>query len=243
LSWQATSYVKTLTIAPDGSAVTRSEKLLLLILADYHNTEQKAAWPSARTLAADTLLTVRHVRRVLASVKKRGLICTSQRRHAEGDFDSNWYHFHALDCGPDHGGGSDIMSPPRSDISSRGSDILSGGGDTQTTTVVTPDAQPLLYEDPDQQPVEDTHTGSSAAAKAVCVNSRFDLEAIRQYAWASHNWSSRWNASYPKDRVDGIRNPEGWSIVAQRNGLHDSQIEEYLDDPVSHYFNQSVGRY
>jgi hypothetical protein len=255
LSWQATSYVKTLKIAQDGSAVTRSEKLLLLILADYHNTEQKAAWPSANTLAVDTLLTVRHVRRVLASVKKKGVLCTSQRLHTDGHFDSNLYHFHALDCSQDHKGGSDIVSLPGGDIRSvrsdarvtRGSDIVSPHSDAQTTVVVTPDAQPSLYEDQSQPSVEEPHTGTTQPPEAppaenrVCVKSKFSLETIRRYAWASHHFDSRWNKSRPGEKIDGIRNPEGWSIAAHRSGTFDELIAEYQANP--EMFEVSVAKY
>jgi hypothetical protein len=44
-------------------------------------------------------------------------------------------------------------------------------------------------------------------------NSKFRLEDIRKYAWS----------------CEGIRNPDGWSITAQRSGEADELIEEFLN--------------
>lgn len=119
MSWKATAYVKPLSAAPDGTPITRSEKLLMLILADYHNDEQRAAWPSGQTLARDALLSLRYVRKLVLSLKRKGLVCTSRRLTHEGDPDSTRYHFHALDCGGDHEGGSELSSLPPQGVVSR----------------------------------------------------------------------------------------------------------------------------
>ncbi len=136
MSWKATAYVKPLKAAPDGTPLSRGEKFLLFILADYHNDEQRAAWPSAAALSRDALMTLSHVRKLLASLKSKGVICTSQRHSPEGDFDTNLYHFHALDCGDDHEGGSEIISlPPLG--GPRGSEPeFTTGSEVEFTTVV-----------------------------------------------------------------------------------------------------------
>jgi hypothetical protein len=59
--------------------------------------------------------------------------------------------------------------------------------------------------------------------------SKFDLETLRRYAWASHEFDQR--QSQCGIRVDGIRNPEGWAIVAHRTGDRDQLVDEYLANP------------
>jgi Helix-turn-helix domain len=235
LSWEATSYVKRLERAPNGVPITRSEKLLLLILADYHNTEQRCAWPSAHTLAKDALLTVRHVRRVIASAKQKQILCVTKRLHPDGDYDSNSYLFHALDCGSDHEGGSDIVSPPSDAGVTRVVTPRSRGSDTATSPrVVTPVSPKQDPEGSTELPFEGSHTQTSSNGNEpqdrVCAKSKFPLEYLRQYAWASYNLDRRLVAQGEKN-VDGIRNPEGWAIAAHRSGVFDALVQELVDNP------------
>lgn len=144
MSWKATAYVKPLKAAPDGTPISRGEKFLLFILADYHNDEQRAAWPSAAALARDALMTLRHVRNLLASLKAKGIVCTSQRHSAEGDFDTNLYHLHALDCGDDHEGGSEMISLPPLGRAGGSEPEFTTGGEARFTTVVKPTSPPVV---------------------------------------------------------------------------------------------------
>jgi hypothetical protein len=201
MSWKATAYVKPLKAAPDGTPLSRGEKFLLFILADYHNDEQRAAWPSAAALARDALMTLRHVRNLISSLKSKGVICTSQRHSAEGDFDTNLYHFHALDCSDDHEGGSEIISlPPLG--GPRGSEAeFTTGSEVQFTTVVNPTSLPVVkkqappYKDeppvgastePQIQPPH-THAplldlAEAGATGSVCAKSKFNFEQRLAYA-------------------------------------------------------------
>jgi hypothetical protein len=75
MSWKATAHIKELTHAPNGEAITRSEKLLLLIIADYYNDEKRCAWASVPTIAKNALLSERRVRQVFQSLtEKRALL-------------------------------------------------------------------------------------------------------------------------------------------------------------------------
>ena len=69
MSWKATAYVKDLR---EGLSVT--DKFVLLILAEYHNTEHKSTWPSIRTLADDCLMTERGVQQIMARLEANGFI-------------------------------------------------------------------------------------------------------------------------------------------------------------------------
>jgi hypothetical protein len=235
MSWQATSYSKSLKVTPSGLLISRSEKLVCLILADYHNTEHKGAWPSARTLSRDCLLTIRHVRRILASLRQKQVLCISKRKRNGGGFDSNMYHFHQIDCSKDHTGGSDIMSPPGDADLVFGSQKESWGEDTaMSSPVVTSTSSKLLTEESGKSTLEDSHTHMGEDANShtrVCDHkSRFTLEQLRNYAWLSYNCDRKLESSRGI-KVKGIENPEGWATRAYETGKWDSQVEEFLRNP------------
>jgi uncharacterized protein YdaU (DUF1376 family) len=77
--------------------------------------------------------------------------------------------------------------------------------------------------------LDKTHTQQQP--QRVCVSqSKFTLEQIRQYAWASYHLDERLRGAGRK-QVDGIRNPDGWAIAAHRSGEHDPLIQEWIDNP------------
>lgn len=69
MSWKASAYVKEIT-----HGITPSEKLVLFVLADYHNTSQKAAWPNLKDLASESLLTESGLCRLLDRIEAKGFI-------------------------------------------------------------------------------------------------------------------------------------------------------------------------
>lgn len=64
--------------------VTPSEKLLLLVLANYANPETGECYPSQRRLADDTGLTDRTIRTVFKALEDKGLVDRSERRRDDG---------------------------------------------------------------------------------------------------------------------------------------------------------------
>ena len=79
MSWKATAAVKVLTHDASGEILTAREKLLLFVLADYHNDEQRAAWAGLTALAKASLTSRKHVITLLARLAKRGLIAIESR--------------------------------------------------------------------------------------------------------------------------------------------------------------------
>jgi hypothetical protein len=61
MSDEARNYVKNL----DNSRLRPSEKSFLFFLADYYNARLSSAWPSLQTLAEDTGLSLRYIRRLV----------------------------------------------------------------------------------------------------------------------------------------------------------------------------------
>jgi len=74
MSWEATAYVKKLDRCPDGAPLAVGQKLLLFVLADYHNTAHRRAWPSLLTLAQEALCSRGTVRRHLEALEHHGVI-------------------------------------------------------------------------------------------------------------------------------------------------------------------------
>jgi len=70
MSDQARNYVKNL----DNGRLRPPQKSFLFFLADYHNVDHSSAWPSLQTLAEDTGLSLRYIRRLVAQCAKLHLI-------------------------------------------------------------------------------------------------------------------------------------------------------------------------
>lgn len=82
MSIHATAWAKQTSAGPTGEPITRSEKLLLLCVADYFNNDRGYAWPSVDSLARETMLSTRHVRNLLVSLARKGLV---EIEHRTGD--------------------------------------------------------------------------------------------------------------------------------------------------------------
>ena len=132
MSWRATSAVKALR-----ANLTRSEKFLLLILADYHNDETDQCNPSVERLGYDALMSRRQTVRLLESLDRKGFIATESRRNEAGQQNSNQYNLLCL--------GGDTMTLPQaqSDISDAGGVTFpTRGGDTAMSP--KPSVEPSL---------------------------------------------------------------------------------------------------
>ena len=80
--------VQAITWALDYPAGSVTEKVILLVLANYAN-EYGISWPSQKTLADQTALGERTVRRVLADMERRGVIRRIVRRRGNGSRQSD----------------------------------------------------------------------------------------------------------------------------------------------------------
>lgn len=113
--------VQAITWALDYAAGSVTEKVLLLVLANYAN-EFGVSWPSQKTLADQTALGERTVRRVLADMERRCMIRRIVRRRGNGSRQSDMILLAAfegrkpappgmLDDGPD-GDENDLSDQP-----------------------------------------------------------------------------------------------------------------------------------
>ncbi len=73
MSWRATAWAK-----ETRGHRSYSQKLVLMILADYHNTEADSAWPKQETLANDCEMPVRTLQRCLKGLEGDGFISIHQ---------------------------------------------------------------------------------------------------------------------------------------------------------------------
>src|SRR5437773_9055000 len=93
MSWQASAHVRAMLIAPDGKRLSRTEKLLLFVLADFHNVEKGFAFPSLRSIARDALLSKRQAQRVIRCLESKGVIEIESRTRENGSITSSRYTF------------------------------------------------------------------------------------------------------------------------------------------------------
>lgn len=106
MSHRASAYVKALTHMPtSGKKLRSAQKLMLMVLADYHNDEDKRAWPSLARLADESLVSRRHVITLVQECVDGGILKVEERRDAKGNHRSNLYQFIELDP-------SEESSPP-----------------------------------------------------------------------------------------------------------------------------------
>jgi hypothetical protein len=90
--------------------------------------------------------------------------------------------------------------------------------------------QSLNPPDPGDPKVE-SYNHSHSVCATPNNKSRFSLETIRNYAWASSNYTRKLAETRPSYRVEGIRNAEGFAIKAFRTGEFDELIQDWIDDP------------
>jgi len=87
MSWEATAWAK-----KTRGHTSAGQKLVLLILADYHNTEKGMAWPSQRTLADDCEIPIRTIQHHLRTLEQTGFITTLQKgnQHSPSQYRLNF---------------------------------------------------------------------------------------------------------------------------------------------------------
>lgn len=109
MSWKATAYIKDVYVAPNGEKLLPLEKLVSFNIADSYNNDRGFAWTSEPLLAQQSLCSVRHLRRVLANIERKGLL--SIRRHRVRGW-ANEYSFPEMPrgtpCPPNEGSKGDM---------------------------------------------------------------------------------------------------------------------------------------
>jgi hypothetical protein len=97
LSNVATTYAKRLVIAPDGSSLKAAEKAVLMVLAEWHNSELGCAFPAMRSLADCCCISERYCRQLIQGLEQKRVIRrVFYRRECDRSQTSNEYIFLAL---------------------------------------------------------------------------------------------------------------------------------------------------
>lgn len=141
MSLEAVAYAKDLTVMPlTGEALLPSQKLMLMVLADYHNKEERVAYPSMKRLARESLVSRRHVITLLQQCVDGGILAVRKRQRENGGPDTNHYRFLAIDpLEPDETGwrragpGEESSPPDEPSDTSPGEESSLGGVDHITT--------------------------------------------------------------------------------------------------------------
>lgn len=100
MALNALAHVREMRTAPNGQALTPTEKLVALIIADFFNAEHGYAWPSMIRLAADSMLGERQCRRTVRSLEAKGVIVVEVGGQADGRNVANRYRFPGINGVP-----------------------------------------------------------------------------------------------------------------------------------------------
>lgn len=106
MSHKATNYVTELYLCPNGERLTRSEKLLIFVLADRHNKDRGTAHPSIGRLADEALMSIRQVQRCLRRLVEKGVLKVELGGGSHRN--TNLYSFPGIE------GTGDILAPVES---------------------------------------------------------------------------------------------------------------------------------
>lgn len=148
MSWEATAYVNSIR-----SGISRSEKLLLLVLANYHNKDKRAAWPSLKSLSEDGLISVRQASRLVNRLQAKGVLTITP----EGARGLNIYRFVGFDVEPTIDKVSIVPPVPTIDISRTTIDISDPTIDIAVSTNPTrePTTEPSVKRAASRAPADE----------------------------------------------------------------------------------------
>ncbi|HZL68523.1 MAG TPA: helix-turn-helix domain-containing protein [Candidatus Limnocylindrales bacterium] len=110
VSFDSIARAKAAVVAPNGERITRSEKLVLLNLADFANAKRGGiAWPSVPTLAELSLMSERQCRNVIRSLTRKGCI-TCEHRKSPVNPRANLPNYYRVIVGQElpHGAGNEL---------------------------------------------------------------------------------------------------------------------------------------
>ena len=82
-------------IVQEVNDISSKEKLVLIVLANYFNTELDEAFPSQQTIAKNSSLSRSSVNRALSALRSKGYI-TIKKRRSSGQFSHNVYKVHLV---------------------------------------------------------------------------------------------------------------------------------------------------
>jgi hypothetical protein len=99
MSWEASGFVKKMLQCPDGAKLTRGQKCLLLVLADYHDTKRRVAWPGVSALAEESLASLSQTKRDLEYLQEHLVLVRCGKAIGSGNTYS--YKFVGLDLALD----------------------------------------------------------------------------------------------------------------------------------------------
>jgi hypothetical protein len=118
--------VQALSCAMSIRGVSASEKLLLLVLANYAD-DKMMCWPSHKRIAEDTSLSQRTILSLLKGLEARGVITRSERHRHDGSRSSDIITLHL--GGETAAGGGETISPRGETIAGGVGKSFQGGGE------------------------------------------------------------------------------------------------------------------
>lgn len=207
MSWKATAFVKEIC-----DNITQSEKLTLLVLADYHNTVRKVSWPSLPELAQECLVTESGLCRILKRLEEKSFIV---RVRGGGRGKRAEYSFVGLDTN------TDLKRPFNSETLTP--------EDVNTDRNTDPPANAIRKE-PVKEPVS-TKTSPPSSEKKVSVDPRTQefrntIQEVQKVKTKEHY---PWDARQGSQLKAFLKRVPGLGVVGLRKWLENYWASENIN--------------
>jgi hypothetical protein len=162
MSWEATAYVVETMRCPDGAEISASQKLLLLVLSNYHNAVDRIAWPGLPVLARKSHGSLSTVKRNLDYLEEH---CVLERRERKkvGCHATNEYVFLEMD------------DPKR--LTTKLKERVSGKRIAESSTQETVQNEPFCC--PEENGSETGHKRSINGSETVQIEGRNGSETVQ----------------------------------------------------------------
>lgn len=236
MSWEATAFVNNLR-----SGVTRSEKFLLLILSNYHNTEKQAAWPSLSTISRDSLLSVRQVSRMVNRLQAKNVLTITP----DGARGQNIYRFVGLDVEMTIDNLSIVPAVPTIDNSAPTIDISRTTIDILEPTIdIAMSTNPTV--EPTVEPILEPIAGAKRAKRRAVATKK--VQRSGHETWASP-WVQTFGDAYELVYEKPYESHRGdYSQLRKLTLLPDKTGQPWLtlerfQQGVAHYFSSDLGNH
>jgi hypothetical protein len=239
MSWKASGYVKQIVLCPNGEGITRSEKLLALVIADYYNEEEGRAWASVATLARDAIMSQRQIRYVLRSLEKKGLISTT----TGGVNKSNSYRFPPLGeatVAPPATLAPPAMVAPPARATAGGTATASAGG-----TAIAIAAKPIINRKKNREEERSGPHGPETGS-ACPRQTKPKLELFSGEGWSELGWLKEFLQGQESVENFPIRyfGDDRWwrNVSKQVNGISASTVTKTFAFMGSYFLENSARR-
>jgi hypothetical protein len=209
MSLNSITRAKAVVIAPNGERITRSEKLVLLNLADFANKDKgDLAWPSVPKLAELSLMSERQCRNIIRSLTRKRCITCEHRTNPANPTVNLTNHYRVIvgqelpQVGKKSAGGGEIDCPRGGEIAIAGEPVLR-----------TVKKEPLIKPAADAAVVLCKRLSLTGKKNQAAIREVIELEAEKS-GQAQGKIAGRMLAAWESDKGRSMNGGFAWPKVA-----------------------------